>query len=693
MSTIAQAIDLAIRAHQAGRIAEAENLYRQILARQPDHPDALHMLGVAAHQAGRNIEAIELIGKALRLRPAAAHYHCNLGLALLGDNQPEQAAAEFNSALAITPAFPEAHNNLGSALKRLGRHDEAIAAFARATTLRLSFAEAHYNLGNALMDARRLDDAINSFRRAVAARPNYFDALNNLANALRLRGNFDQAIDIYRKLLALQSQAADRAKTHSNLATVLKDAGQFDEAIAQFRAAIALDPNLAEAHHNLATALRDAGQIDEALAAAQRAVDLRPDFAAAATGRLYMLNLHPAYDAAAIFAEHRKWNERVARPLVSDIARHDNDRSPDRRLRIGYVSADFRMHPVARLLLPLLAHHDQSAVEVFAYADVNQPDAMTARVRSHVDVWRDASVLSDEEVARQVREDRIDILIDLGMHTVGNRLLTFARKPAPVQATYLAYCGTTGLETIDYRLTDPYLDPPGMPNQCYSEASLHLPRTYWIYEEPTAAPTVNPLPALANGYVTFGCFNNYCKVSDRTLETWARLLADCSGSRLTVVAGTGLPRRRVLDAMARQGVDADRIRFVGRAGLAEYFAFHHQIDIALDPFPYGGGTTTLDALWMGIPVVSLAGKTAVGRGGLSILSNAGLPELVATSAHEYVQLAMRLAHNLDHLAGLRTSMRERMLASPLMDAPSFARDMEAAFRKMWLAYVNDPAGI
>ncbi|HEX4797538.1 MAG TPA: tetratricopeptide repeat protein [Humisphaera sp.] len=814
MSTIPQAFDLAIRAHQAGRIAEAENLYRQILAQNPNHADALHMLGVAAHQAGRNAEAIDLIGKALKLKPAAAPYHCNLGLALLGDNQTEQAAGAFGRAIALWPAFPEAHNNLGNALKRIGRIDHAIQFFAKAISLRPNFAEAHYNLGNAFTDARQIGAAIDSYQRAIAARPDYGEALNSLAAALRRRGQFDEAAEAYRRLLQLHPEAADvrmnlaatlrqrgrydeavaelrqllasghdSAGLRNNLGNALKDAGHFDEAIAELQTAVAMQPDAADAHYNLGNTLKDAGRLDEAIASYERAIEVQPDFNMAASARLYTLYFHPAFDAAAILAQHRKWNERYALPLVPSNAVTDNghspapeadpsspspdtglvdlvgkngsserkirtydpsecckssdpnfvpnkstgptpgkgwgggrvegashangphpnpppeyrrrgqdlslnpsstDRSPTRRLRLGYVSAEFRMHPVARLLLPLLAHHDHSAFEIFAYSDLGQPDIMTKRVRGHADVWKETASLSDEQFARQVRDDRIDILIDLGMHMSQNRLLAFARRPAPVQATYLAYCGTTGLETMDYRLTDPHLDPPtgDLP---YTERSIHLPKTYWVYEAPPEAPPVNELPALASRQITFGCFNNYCKISDSALETWARLLARVPDSGLVLLAGFGSPRQRVLDAMDRHGVAADRIDFVWRVSLPQYLAHHHKIDIALDPFPYGGGTTTLDALWMGVPVVTLAGATAVGRGSVSILSNVGLSELIAGSAEQYIDIAVSLANDIDRLTKLRASMRERLLASPLMDAAGFARDMEDVLRKMWLS--------
>jgi predicted O-linked N-acetylglucosamine transferase (SPINDLY family) len=369
--------------------------------------------------------------------------------------------------------------------------------------------------------------------------------------------------------------------------------------------------------------------------------------------------------------------------LAKLIEPHLNDRSPQRRLRIGYVSPDFRFHPVGRFLLPLLETHDRGNFEIFCYASVDVPDALTDRCRAYTDAWRDVRDLSDEQLAQVVRRDRIDVLVDLTMHMAQNRLLLFARKPAPVQVTYLAYCGTTGLETMDYRLTDPHLDPPGGDERFYSERSVRLPETYWCYRPTIETPPVNPLPALAAGHVRFGSLNNFCKATPPTLAAWGRLLQAVPVSRLLLSARAGSHRDRVRGLLGEQGVASERVDFVDIQPVAEYFALYQQIDVALDPFPYGGGTTSCDALWMGVPVVSLAGQTAVGRGGLSILTNVGLPDLAARDAGHYVQVAAELAQDLPRLSDLRATLRERMRNSPLMDAPRFARSVEAAYREMW----------
>ena len=356
---------------------------------------------------------------------------------------------------------------------------------------------------------------------------------------------------------------------------------------------------------------------------------------------------------------------------------------PERRLRIGYVSPDFRNHAVSFLLMPLLSNHDHGQVEIFCYAEVARPDDVTERLRACADVWRVTVGLTDEQMADMVRKDRIDILVDLALHTANNRLLVFARKPAPVQVTWLGYPGTTGLSTMDYRLTDPYLDPPGDNDACYSEQSIRLPDTFWCYDPQGEQPPVNELPALANGFITFGCLNNFCKVNDGVLGLWAKVLGAVPQSRLLLLAPRGQARDHVLAMLRQQGIDESRVEFVDRQPRQQYLQLYHQIDLGLDLLPYNGHTTSLDAFWMGVPTITQIGKTVVGRAGWSQLCNLGLPELAARTPEEFVQIAAQLAGDLPRLQELRATLRARMRASPLMDGKRFAGHMEQAYRQMW----------
>jgi predicted O-linked N-acetylglucosamine transferase (SPINDLY family) len=483
------------------------------------------------------------------------------------------------------------------------------------------------------------------------------------------------------------------AIARSNLGTALLESGRIDEAIAALQTAIGIRPDLPVTHNNLGIALRESGRLEEAIASYDRAIALDPEYGTAHASRLFALHGHPDYDAARLLAEHRAWNQRFALPLAREPrpgpAAGAEDRAPERRLRLGYVSPDLRKHPVGFFLLPLFEAHDRRLFDVSCYTDVRVPDELTRRLRSQVTSWRSTTGMSDAEVAAQIRADRIDILVDLAMHSAGNRLRVFARKPAPVQVTYLAYCSTTGLDAIDWRITDGFLDPPGASDAAYAERSMRLQQgCYWCYQPPidTDCPEVAPLPALDTGRTTFGCLNDFSKIGRPLLETWCRLLAMVPRSRLVLHAPAGSSRAGARAVFSQAGVDPDRLQFLDRVPLAQYLAAYGNIDVALDPFPYGGGRTTCDALWMGVPVVSLTGGTAVGRGGTSILSNLGLSELVARTAGEYLAIAARLGTDLPRLARLRSGLRERMQRSPLMDRQGFARAMEAAYRQMWREY-------
>ena len=714
--TIEQALQIARQHHQAGQLPQAEALYRQILAQQPHHPDALHLLGVIAYQAGRNDLAVDLIRRALALKPNFGEAYGNLGNALRAAGQLDAAIAACRQALALLPHHAQAHSNLGVALKAQGQLDAAIAAYRQALALNPHYAEAHSNLGNALKDQGQLDAAIAAYRQALALNPNYAEAYGNLGVALQAQGQFAAAIAAHRQALALkpnypeahsnlglalqaQGQLAaalaafrqalalqpNFPEAHNHLGNALRAEGQLDAAIAEFRQALALQPNFPEAYSNLGTALQNTGQLDAALAAFRQAVALAPDDAGIHSNFILALHYHPACDAQTIAAEHRHWNLRHAAPLKKFIQPHTNDRNPERRLRIGYVSPDFRGHAVAPMVLPLLAAHDHGPWEIFCYAQVERPDAMTEKFRAVADHWRSTVGLSDERMAGLIRQDQIDILVDLAGHTAGNRLLVFARKPAPVQVNRQGYPNTTGLTAIDYRMTDAHADPPGLSDTLHSEQLLRLPRTNWIYQPPENCPALVPLPAGLP--VTFGCFNNLAKVTEPMLKVWARILAAAPGSRLLLKAlGLASPdvRQRVLALFQGEGIAPERVELLGWSqSEAEHLALYQRVAIGLDPFPYHGTTTTCEALWMGVPVITWAGQTHVARVGVSLLTNLGLPELIAENAAEYVRIAAALAGDLPRLSALRATLRQRMAQSPLLDAPRFAREIEAAYRQMW----------
>ena len=564
---------------------------------------------------------------------------------------------------------------------RAGRLAEAERGYRGVLVDEPEHADSLHLLGVIALQTGNLESALALVQRAVALRPDAAVCRNNLGQIFERLKRDEEAARCYEAAIELD---AGYAEAYNNLGYARARQDRTADAEALYRTAIDLDPKYAEPHTNLGNLLKDRGELDAAIGCYRRAVELRPDLSELHSNLLLSLHYHPAYSPADLEREHRAWAERHVAPLKALRRPHENTAEPDRRLRVGYVSPDFREHPVGRFVLPLFREHDRQRIEVFAYSDAMPPDDVTGMVRDHVDRWRDVSTLSDELLADVVRADAIDILVDLAAHSARNRLLAFARKPAPLQITYLAYCSTTGVDAIDYRVTDRFLDPPGETSH-YTETSLHLQHCYWCYAAP---PNLKPPPTTQRhgGPPTFGCLNNFAKVSDLTLDLWVRLLRRVPEARLLIYARTEAHQARVRRALRGSGVKESRVGFVGRLPLADYLALYRSIDVALDPHPFGGGTTTCDALWMGVPVVSLAGNTAVSRAGSTLLTNAGLEKLVARSAEQYVELAAGLIRDTTGLAALRRELRGRLESSPVMDARPFARDLEAAFVTVWRAW-------
>jgi protein O-GlcNAc transferase len=477
----------------------------------------------------------------------------------------------------------------------------------------------------------------------------------------------------------------DSVDAYYNLGVVLAKQEKLDEAVAQYQEVLRLKPDHVGAYVNLGGVFKDQGRLDDALAAYRTALEIKPDAADAPlihSNVVHTLNYHPGSDDRTIREECARWNQRHGEPLEKLIVPHANHADPERRLRIGYVSPDFRAHVDSFFTIPLLSNHNHRRFAIFCYAHVAWPDAITQRLRGYADTWRSTIGLTDQQIADLVRADQIDILVDLKLHTAHNRLLVFARKPAPVQVTWLGCPGTTGLAAID-RLTDPYLDPPGPFDGCYSEESIRLPHTFWCYDPFCDQPPVNSLPALESGIVTFGCLNSFCKINDTCLALWADVLKEVQASRLLLRVPPGQTRARTLAKLQERGIAEGRVEFVNRVNRPEYLALYHRIDLGLDPLPYNGHTTSLDAFWMGVPTVTVVGKTVVGRAGRSQLCNLGLDELAVETASQYVALAARLAGDLRRLQELRSTLRKRMRQSPLMDGKRFALHVEEAYRQMW----------
>ena len=599
-----------------------------------------------------------------------------------------QAELLYLQILETDPEHADALHQLGLIAHRAGRNDMAVEYLRRALKSRPDFAEAHNSLGHVLRKQGNFDNAIDALQQALRLKPDFALAFNNLGMILHDRGKLEEATTNYRHALSLRPNFA---RVYNNLGNVLKDQERFEEAIASYRHALRLKPDSAGVYCNLGIVLQAQGMLDEAIDNFQQALRLKPDLTIAHSNLLLCLHVHPNYDSTAIYRETRQWNDRHAEPLTRFRQSHANSKDPARRLRIGYVSPDFRNHAAAHFLMALLSNHDRDQVEVFCYAEVICPDDITERLRVSADVWRVTVGLSDEEVAGLVRGDRIDILVDLALHTGNNRLLAFARKPAPVQLTWCGYPGTTGLSAIDYRLTDPYLDPECQNDSCYSEHSIRLPETFGCYDSLYDEAFVKELPALTSGTFTFGCLNAFCKINYGVLAVWAELLRAVPRSRLLLSAPSGHARQFVGESLKQRGIDERRVVFAGRQIHQQYLLMYNQIDLCLDPFPCNGYITSLDALWMGVPIITLIGKTVVGRAGWSVLSNLGLTELTAQTPEEYIAKASTLARELTRLQHLRATLRDRLLASPLADGKRFAVNVELAYRQMWRKWCRTDA--
>jgi predicted O-linked N-acetylglucosamine transferase (SPINDLY family) len=745
--------------HQAGRLDEAEALYRGVIADEPGRAEAHFFLGLVCEARGDQAAAADAYTRAVAHAPGLAEAHYNLGLLHKRGGRFAEAVAAYRQAIRARPDFADAYHNLAGALEALGHFDRAAAIYRRALALRPDAPETHHNLGNALRALGTLDDAAAAYAEAIRLRPDYAEARNNLGNVLKARGKLDLAAAQLRRAIA---DRPDYAEAHTNLGLVLQDQRKFAEAaachlaaiarqpefalahynlgvardaqgeaepaIACYRRALALDPRMESAHFNLGRALQRQGRLTEAeacyaqalalapdrsgthlnlgnlrlsqsrLAEAEahyrRAIALQPDHAEAHSNLIFARNFDPALDTAAQQAEHKRYQLLHGQRFTAAMRPHDNDPDPERRLRVGYVSADFFRHSAALSFGPVLRNHGPE-FEVVCYSGVTREDEVTEAFRARAALWRSTLDVDDDALAQQIRDDRIDILVDLSGHTAGNRLPVFARKPAPVQVTAWGHAAGTGLAAIDALLADPIVVPPAE-HRHFVEDVVDLPCVIG-FEAMADTPDVSALPALADGRVTFGSLNRLSKLSDAVLHCWAAVLAGCPRSRLVLKywqIEDPSQQQRIHAAFAARGIGAERVILIGGSSHVAHLATYHRIDIALDPFPHGGGITTCEALWMGVPVVTLRGRTVTARVGASVLGALGLNDLIAETESHYVAIGQSLAHNLPALAGLRRSLRHRLAAAEFGDPARYARAVEAVYRRLWRDWCRrqrDPA--
>lgn len=715
MTTIAEALTLARQQHQAGNLAGAEHIYRQILQADNNQVEAWYLLATALQTQGKFAEGESCARQAVRLRPDIAEIHNCLGTIQALAGKAAEAEASFRAVVGIKPDYSSAYSNLGNVLRDLGRLDEAVACCREALRLKPDYAEAYNNLGNALRDQGKFDEAESSLRSALKLRPNYPRAHNNLGAVLASKRRFADAVACYQEALRLQPdffqaynnlgvtfaelRQLDRAiacyqqavriqpsfaSAHNNLGIAYLEQWNMEEALACYERALALDPNFADAHNQLAMVFMALGKIEPALRHYRRSLELKPDEPRTHSNLLLCLHYDPKVSEQELFEEHLRW-DRVHGQVERLEPVAERDRDPERRLRVGYASPDLRKHAVTYFFEPILAHHNTARIETFCYAQVEAPDASTIRLQSLACHWRSLVGMKDKEIAELIRRDGIDILVDLAGHAGNRRLRVFAHKPAPIQVTYLGYPDTTGLAAMDYRLTDAIADPPEAETPC-TEELYRLPEGFCTFLPAADAPAPTPPPCLRNGYFTLGSVHTLSKLHAGVYDAWSKILSAVPGARLFVHRNLlkGKAHEEMLQQLAERGIARERVD-IGHASdpQHEYLRIFEQIDLCLDAFPYNGHTTMCESLWMGVPIVTLAGRRFAGRVTASLLHQVGLDELVATTPEQYVQVAVAWAERRDELSRLRTQLRERMRSSGLGDAKRFTLALEEAYRTMW----------
>jgi predicted O-linked N-acetylglucosamine transferase (SPINDLY family) len=680
---VAAHLNLGNALYAQGKFDAAVGALRKALALNPDLADAQFSLGKALYDQGASEEAEAAFRRCVALKPDHLEALAFLSMALKDQGKLDEAVEAYRDLLALKPDFAEAHYNLGNLLSAQGELEEAIAAYRETLRLKPGYAAAYNNLGNALRDQGKLEEAVASYREALELKPDIAEVHNNLGIALRNQGKLEAAVASYREALELNPGVA---AVHSNLGNALWNQGKLEEAIAALRKALELEPDHAAAHNNLGNALGAQGKLEEAIAAYRKTLELKPDDAGAHSNLLLTLNYVSGMSDEALFAEHLKFDEQHARRFTAHIQPYRNDRDPGRRLRIGYVSPDFHHHAAAYLIEPILERHEHDHFEVFCYYNDAQVDEVTERLRRYADHWIDCVGMTDDMLADRVRGDEIDILVDLAGHTANNRLLVFARKPAPVQVTWIGYPSTTGLATMDYRFSDTNVDPIGKSEQFYTEELVRLP-VFSCFRPPSESPKVGDLPALKAGHVTFTSFNKFNKITLDVMALWAEILRTVKDSRLIIMSvNDGEMERYVRQTFSNNGVLESRLTLMGRIPHSEFLEIHNSVDIGLDTFPYNGGTTTRMSAWMGVPHITLAGTNARSRVGAAFLVELGHPELIAITPEEYVERAVELAKDIGRLQEIRSGLRDRMTNSPLANGESLTRSVERAYRKMWRRY-------
>lgn len=685
MASVLEALRIAAEQREQGRPDVAGEVCRRILAADSGNVDALNLLGLLASDAGDHAAAVDLFRRAIAGLPDAGDFHFHLAVALQAVGDVEASESSLRQALTHDPTLSAARNALGVSLRHRGRMAEAEAELRLAVEADPDDAAVLANLANVIQERGRFDAALIFYRRSLAASPTP-EAHAGLGNTLLKLNRPAEAEAAFDAALAM---APDDADVLNGLGLTLKALARYDEALSRFHDAIRARPEHARTWANMATVLQALGRVDEMVDANERAAALDPGFLRGRSNYLVALNYDPRFAPDDVVEKHRDWGRLAAIRAASRALPPPPQPTPatDRPLRIGYLSGDFCRHPGARFIESLLSARDRADFHVTCYAEVPRPDDISRRMMALADAWRPTVGLDDCSVAEAIRDDGIDILVDLNGHFGSGRLSVMAWRPAPVQCSYMGYPNTTGLDAVDVKITDAWADPPGLTERYHAERLLRLPGGFLCFRPDDASPDVAPPPHVRHGYITFGSFNNAIKTGPQVIALWSRILREIEDARLFLKAGQFADpaiRQRFADAFAAHGIAPARLRLQSYvADPVEHLADYGDVDTALDTFPYNGTTTTCEALWMGVPVIGLAGDRTAARVGVSILNQIGLPELIADDADDYVAKAVALARDSDRIVELRTGMRYRIAGCTLGDAKAFMSGMEVAYRQIW----------
>jgi protein O-GlcNAc transferase len=628
------------------------------------------------YYTGQMIKVEQACQTLLQTYPQALPAINLLGAALQAQGKSQEALASYDQAIKLKPNYAEAYSNRGVVLKELGQLAEAIASYDQAIKLKPDDVGAYYNRGNALKGLGQLAEAIASYDQALKLKPDYAEAYSNRGNALKELGQLAEAMGSYDQALKLKP---DLAEAYSSRGDALQELGLLAEAMASYDQALKLKPDVAEAYSNRGTVLQELGQLAEAMASYDQAIKLKPDFGGAYSNRLFSLNYSPDLSAEEIFLAYREYDERFGLPFRTEDQTYNCTVNPKRRLKIGYVSPDFRNHAVTRFLEPLLASHNHDHFDVFAFAELKIEDAATLRYKTYVDHWVNTAGMRDDVLATHIKALGIDILVDLAGHTKGHRLPVFARKPTPISISWLGYGYTTGLSAIDYYLTDSVMVPAGS-EHLFSEAPWRLKGASATYRPAEGMGHVGMLPASERGFITFGSLTRAVRINHRVIRVWSEILKRTVNSRLLINSASFKEPQWLIECFAAEGITSDRLD-IGFS--SPPWDLMRAIDIGLDCFPHNSGTTLFEHLYMGNPYITLAGRPSVGRIGASILEGVGHPEWIADSEEAYIEKAVALAADQKALAGIRSRLRSEIEHSEFMDEQGFTTKVEGAYREMW----------